>query len=198
MSDLPIVAPGYEESPPEVEALSGCLTNTCVLNGSVLAEALASAMDRPLFRVLRIGEPVLALLCLGLLIWALADGQPRFALWCGFLLAMLCFFYVQQFLWYPKKAVKNQLLRQAMDDGAAELVNRLYFTQENVANRRGDGDLLLHMDYGRIKRVTETHRLIVLTTKANHLIPLDKAGFENGDAEDLKKLLAAKCARLRI
>ena len=197
MSDLPIVAPGYEERPPEAEELSGCLSNTCVLDRAVLTEALTAAMNRPFFRVLRIGEPILALLCLGLLVWAITDSQPRFALWCGFLLAMICFFYVQQFLWYPKKAVKNQLLRQAVEDGARELVNRIYFTEANVANRRGDSDLVLHMDYGKLKGVTETDHLIVLTTKANRLISLDKQGFENGTAEDLLTLLQEKCPQIK-
>lgn len=196
MSDLPIVAPGYADEP-ETEDLSGCLTNTCVLNQAVLTEALGTAMRRPFFRVLRMVETGLAALSLGLLIWAVADGQPRFALLCGFLLAMICFFYVQQFLWYPKKAVKNQLLRQALEDGAEELVNRLYFTQENVGNRRGDSDQVLHMDYSKIKRFSETDRLFVLTTQANRLIPLDKVGFTNGTAEDLKALLQIKCPHIK-
>ena len=140
---------------------------------------------------------MLAAVSLGLLIWALADGQTRFALWCGFLLLMLGFYYVQQFVRYPKKAVKNQLRRQAVDDGAEELVNRLYFTEENIGNRRGDSDLVLHMDYGKLKRITETPNLIVLTTKANRLISLDKTGFENGTAEDLKKLLQNKCPNIK-
>ena len=197
MSELPVIAPGYEDET-ETEDLSGYLTNTCVLNKAVLTETIRAAMNRPLFRVLRIVEPALALLCLGLLIWAVTDGQPRYAIWCGFLLVMLGFFYVQQFLLYPKKAVKNQLRRQALDDGATELVNRLYFTEESVANRRGDSDQILHMDYGKIKRLAETERLILLTTRANRLIPLDKAGFENGTAEDLTKLLAVKCPQLRL
>ena len=192
MSDLPIVAPGYEEDAPEAEDLSGCLANVCILNQAVLTETIRAAMNRPVFRVLRIAEPVLALLCLGLLIWAVSDSQLRYAIWCGFLLVMLVFFYVQQFLLYPKKAVKNQLRRQALDDGAAELVNRLYFTEKNVANRRGDSDQLLHMDYDKIKQITETRNLLILTTKRNRLIPLDKGGFENGSAEDLRKLLQQK------
>ncbi|MBO4418924.1 MAG: YcxB family protein [Oscillospiraceae bacterium] len=198
MPDLPIVAPGYAPEEPEAEDLSGCLTNTCVLNRAVLTETMQAAMNRPFFRVLRVGEPLLALLCLGLLIWAVTDGQPRYAIWCGFLLVMLGFFYVQQFLLYPKKAVKNQLLRQLRDDGAAELENRLYFTQESVANRRGDSAQVLHMDYGKIRRVTETERLIVLTTRTRRLIPLDKSGFENGTVEDLNALLQAKCPKLRL
>lgn len=196
MSDLPIVAPGYEDET-EAEDLSGCLTNVTVLNRAVLTETLAAAMHRPFFRVLRAVEAVLAAVSLGLLIWALADGQTRFALWCGFLLLMLGFYYVQQFVRYPKKAVKNQLRRQAVDDGAEELVNRLYFTEENIGNRRGDSDLVLHMDYGKLKRITETPNLIVLTTKANRLISLDKTGFENGTAEDLKKLLQNKCPNIK-
>ena len=89
MSDLPIVAPGYVEDGPEAEDLSGCLVNTCVLSRAVLTETIRAAMNRPVFRVLRIVEPALALLCLGLLIWAVSDGQPRYAIWCGFLLVML-------------------------------------------------------------------------------------------------------------
>ena len=197
MSELPVIAPGYEDET-EAEDLSGCLTNVCVLDRAVLTEALRAAMQRPFFRVLRGAEIALAVICLGLLGWAVADCQPRFALLCGFLLAMICFFYAQQFLWYPRKAVKNQLLRQALDDGAEALVNRLYFTEENVGNRRGDSAQVLHMDYGKIRRVTETERLIVLTTRTKRLIPLDKSGFENGTAEDLKALLQAKCPKLRL
>jgi len=197
MPDLPIVAPGYAPEEPEAEDLSGCLANTCVLDRAVLTETMQAAMNRPFFRVLRVGEPLLALLCLGLLIWAVTDGQPRYAVWCGFLLVMLGFFYVQQFLLYPKKAVKNQLLRQLRDDGAAELENRLYFTQESVANRRGNSDQVLHMDYSKLKGITETRSLIILTTKANRLISLDKNGFTNGTAQDLKQLLAEKCPQIK-
>jgi hypothetical protein len=88
--------------------------------------------------------------------------------------------------------VKNQLLRQALDEGSTALVNRLYFTPDRVANRRGDSDQVLHMDYEKIKRVTQTPNLFVLTTRRNRLIPLDKAGFRNGGPEDFLALMAEK------
>lgn len=194
MDELPIVAPGYEETS---EELSGCLMNTCVIDKGVLTEALRAAMNRPFFRGLRIAEPCLMVLSLGLMIFGLAEGQTRLGLWGGFLLVMIGFFYVQQFILYPKKAVKNQLLRQAMDDGQAELVNRIYFTERNVANLRGESDQALHMDYDKIKRLSETRRLLILTTRSNRLIPLDKRGFENGGAEDLRRLLARKAPRMK-
>jgi hypothetical protein len=155
-------------------------------------------MDRPFFRVLRVVEPLLMVFSLGLLIWSLVSGDAgNLPLWSGFLLVMTVFFYVQQFVWYPRKAVKDQLTRQALEDGQAALENRLYFTEENIANRRGDSDQLLHMDYDKLKRLTETRRLLILTTKRNRLIPLDKKGFQNGTPEDLKKLLRHKAPNLK-
>ncbi len=194
MSDLPIVAPGYAPEPelPEPEALSGVLCNVCILNKAVLTETIGVAMNRPFFRVLRILEPLLMLFSLGLGIWAFREGRMELVIRCGFLLAMLVFFYLQQLVIYPRKAVKNQLRRQAMDDGAAELENRLWFTEENVANRRGESEQILHMDYDKLKRVTRTPRLLVLTTRRNRLIPLDRAGFENGTEEELLRLLYEK------
>ena len=194
MSDLPIVAPGYAPEPelPETEALSGVLCNVCILNKAVLTETIGVAMNRPFFRVLRILEPLLMLFSLGLGIWAFREGRMELVIRCGFLLAMLVFFYLQQLVIYPRKAVKNQLRRQAMDDGAAELENRLWFTEENVANRRGESEQILHMDYDTLKRVTRTPRLLVLTTRRNRLIPLDRAGFENGTEEELLRLLYEK------
>lgn len=53
------------------------------------------------------------------------------------------------------------------------------------------------MDYKKTKRVSETRRLILLTTRRNRVIPLDKKGFENGSAEDLFRLLAVKCPKLK-
>ena len=182
----------------EEEALDGCLSNLTVLDKAVLDEAMRAALNRPFFRILRIAEPVLAACFLGLGLWALLAGDAgHLPLWCGFLVLMIGFFYVQQFVWYPRKAVKNQLMHQAMDDGQAALENRLWFTEENVANRRGEGGQVLHMPYGRIKRLTETPRLLILTTRSNRLIPLDKQGFENGSAEDLKKLLRRKVVNLK-
>lgn len=195
MPELPIVAPGYEEEneAAEAEALSGCLTNLCVLDREVLTEAMRGAMDRPFFRVLRIVELAVIAAAIGLLIWTLAAKQDlSTVLQAVFLLAAAAFFYVQQFVRYPKKAVKNQLTRQALDDGSAALENRLYFTAENVANRRGEGEQLLHMPYENIKRVSETRRLILLTTRRNRVIPLDKRGFSNGGPAELYRLLAEK------
>ncbi len=199
MSDLPIVAPGYENAAPAgEEALSGCLMNRCVLDRSVLREAMKHSMRRPFFRVLGLVELAALLAAAGLLIWALLTEQSTLTiLEAVFLLVMALFFFLQQFVLYPRRAVKNQLLRQALDEGAAELVNRLWFTPENVANRRGDSDQLLHMEYKKIKRVSETRRLILLTTRRNRVIPLDKNGFANGTAEDLYKLLAVKCPKLK-
>ena len=200
MSDLPIVAPGYEEpeAGPELDALAGCLMNTCVIDRSVLTETMKAAMRRPFFRFLRWVELIVLAAALGLLIWTLAAKQDlSTVLQAVFLLAAAAFFYLQQFVFYPRRAVKNQLLRQAMDDGTTELTNRIWFTQENVANLRGDGDELRHMDYKKIKRISETRNLILLTTRRNRLISLDKKGFENGTAEDLYRLLAEKAPKAK-
>ena len=200
MSDLPIVAPGYEEpeEQSELEALEGCLMNTCVIDKAVLTETMKAGMRRPFFRFLFWTELLVTAAALGLLIWAVAAKQSTATiLQAVFLLVMAGFFFVQQFLLYPKRAVKNQLLRQALDDGTTELTNRLWFTEENVANRRGEGDEIRHMEYKKIKRVSETKNLILLTTRRNRLISLDKKGFENGTAEDLYRLLDAKCPKLK-
>ena len=67
-----------------------------------------------------------------------------------------------------------------------------------MANLRGEGDELRHMDYGKIKRISETRRLILLTTRRNRVIPLDKKGFSNGDSGELYKLLALKAPKAKI
>lgn len=194
MSELPFTAPGCgagDPTGPEIPAET--LTNLCVIDRSVLAEAMTGGMSTPFFRFLRVLEPILAALALGLLLWAiLARRGTGPVLWGGFLLTMVLFFYFQQILLYPRRAVKNQLTRQILEDGIDRLENRLYFTDENVANRRGQGDTLLHMDYSKIKRVSGTPRLILLTTRANRIIPLDRAGFSGGTAEDLLRLLREK------
>lgn len=199
MAELPFVAPGYEEEieAPEAEALSGCLMNTCVIDKAVLTEAMGAAMRR--FRVLRGVELLVIAAALGLVIWAIAAKQAGSTLVQAlFLLAAAVFFYTQQFLLYPRRAVKNQLLRQALDEGSTALENRLWFTEENVANRRGESDELRHMDYQKIKRVSETERLIVISTRSRSLIPLDKSGFENGGPEELFRLLKRKAPQARI
>ena len=48
------------------------------------------------------------------------------------------------------------------------------------------------MPYTKLRKVIEGSRLIVLVTKSRNAIPMDRAGFENGDAEDLLRLLAEK------
>ena len=200
MSDLPIVAPGYEEpeAESELDALSGCLKNTCVIDKAVLTESMKAAMRRPFFRFLFWTELIVMAAALGLLIWAIAARQSSTTiLQAVFLLVMAGFFFVQQFILYPRRAVKNQLLRQAMDEGTTELTNRLWFTEDSVANLRGDSDEVRHMEYKKIKRVMETRNLILLTTRRNRLISLDKRGFENGTAEDLYRILEAKCPKLQ-
>ena len=196
MAELPPIAPGYEPEDPPVEDVSGCLSNRCVLDKSTLNEALRTAMDTPFFRVLRILEPCLMAVTLGLLIWAAVKGLGATPiLFYSLLLTALVYFYLQQFVLYPRRAVKNQILRQALNDGATAPENLLYFKAENIANRRGDAQELLHMPYEKIKRVTESRRLIVLTTRSKNLIPLDKSGFACGTAEDLWQLLAEKCPK---
>jgi len=194
MSDLPPVAPGYEtEYGTEVEDVSGCLSNCCVLDRQTLTEAMALALKTPFFRFLRILEPCLAAVSLGLLIWALVKGLGTTpVLFYSLLLAAPVYFWLQQFVLYPRRAVKNQLLRQYADFGSEVPENRLYFKAENIANRRGEAEELLHMPYTKLRKVIEGSRLIVLVTKSRNAIPLDRAGFENGDAEDLLRLLAEK------
>ena len=194
MSDLPMNAPGFApDGGTQADGMEGVLTNRCVIDRAVLTEAMDGAMRTPFFRVLRVLEPILAVLALGLLIWAVSARRGTGpVIWNGFLLVMVSFFYVQQFIIYPRRAVKNQLTRQLLDDGTEALENHLYFTEENVANRRGQADALLHMDYAKIKRVSGTKRLILLTTRANRVIPLDRAGFSGGTAEDLLRLLREK------
>lgn len=201
MSDLPMIAPGYEEpeAESELEALEGCLMNSCVIDRAVLTETMQAAMNRPFFRFLRWTELIVMAAALGLLIWALASKQGgSTVLQAVFLLVMAAFFFLQQFVFYPRRAVKNQLMRQILDDGTRELTNRLWFTEENVANLRGEGDELRHMDYDKVKRVSESQNLILLTTRRNRLISLDKQGFANGTAEDLYRLLERKCPKLQI
>lgn len=195
MTDLPPVAPGYETEYelPETEDVSGCLTNRCILNRDTLTEAMSLALKAPFFRFLRILEPCLMALSLGLLIWALVKRLGTTpVLFYGLLLAALLYFYLQQFILYPQKAVKNQLIRQGTDYGTLELENWLYFKDENIANRRGEAEELLHMPYEKIRKVIEGRELIVLVTKSRNSIPLDRRGFTNGTAEDLLRLLAEK------
>ena len=106
MYQLPIVAPGYGEEPPREEDLSRCLSNTCVIDKTVLTEALRGALNRPFFRILRIVEPLLIALCLGLLIWTLAARRGTGpAVLLGFVLVSVCLLYWLQFIRYPKKSV---------------------------------------------------------------------------------------------
>ena len=196
MSDLPMIAPGYETEGPQYEDVSGCLTNRCVIDKQTLTEAMHAALNTPFFRRLRIAELCLMVLSLGLLIWSIVGGLGLMpAIWSGFALLMLAYFFWQQFLRYPKNAVRNQLTRQARDDGSAALENWLYFQEENIANRRGEAEELLHMPYTKIRLLLETRRLYVLKTKSKNLIPLDKSGFTNGTGDDFRKLLARKCPR---
>lgn len=198
MSEPFPAAPGGEAAPAPEAALAGCLMNCCVIDKAVLTEAMRAAMRRPFFRVLRAVELVLIAAALGLVIWALAAGQDSgTVLQAVFLLAAALFFFVQQFVLYPRRAVKNQLLRQALDEGSTALRNRIWFTEENLANLRGESDQLRHMDYQKIKRVTETRRLILLTSRRNRVTPLDKQGFANGTAEDLFRLLAVKAPKAK-
>lgn len=196
MPDLPIVAPGYgEELFPETEDLSGILSNRCVVDRAVLTEAIRAAMNRPFLKVLRWVEILLCALCLGLMVKAIQGGESRLAVWCGSVAVMIGFFYLQQFVRYPKKAVKNQLTRVAVDEGTLAPEDTLWFKDENVARRRGEQGEILHMPYGNIRRVFETRRLFVITTKHNRLIPLDKKGFADGTAEDFCRLIAEKTGK---
>lgn len=204
MPDLPPIAPGYETEYelPEVEDVSGVLSNRCTLNKATFTEAVRVAMRAPVLRFVRYFELFLMAVCVGLLLWAVIGKLGgRMMIWPGFALAMLLYFYWQQFINYPKKAVKNRMLRLAIDDGVEELENILYFKDENIANRRGEAETLLHMPYGKVKRLTESERLIVITTKSRHLVPLDRNGFENGTEADFWTRItykAAKAKRYRV
>ncbi len=201
MSDLPIVAPGYEpEEAPERENLEGVLCNRCVLDEKTLREAMDAAMrTNPALRVGRILEPILAVLALGLLILAAVTRAGLTAILLNaFLLLMLTYFYLQQFVIYPRRAVKNQLLRQARDDGTLTLENRLFFREENVANLRGEADEPLHMPWSKIKSAAASGRLIVLTTKSKNVIPLDRKGFSEGTEEDFWRLLRRHAPQAKI
>lgn len=199
MNELPHIAPGYgpDAAAEPAEDVSGCLANRCVIDKRTLREAMDAAMGT--LRGLRIAELVLMLLCLGLLLWSLIGHLGiRPLIWAGFALALLLYCYWQQFIHYPKRAVRNQLTRQALEDGTVAMENRLYFKAENVANRRGEAEELLHMPYENIKRVIEARRLIVIATRKKNLIPLDKAGFENGSPEDFWRLLGEKAPKAKL
>lgn len=200
MPDLPIVAPGYgEEACPAVEDLHGVLCNRTLVNKKKLIASLDVAMRTPFFRFLRILEPILVLIAAGLLLWAFITKQNAGVIIRGvFLLAMVLFFYFQQFYYYPKKAVKAQLLRYARDEGSLYVEDLLYFREENVARRRGEEGELLHMPYEKIRKVVESRDLFVIRTKSKNLIPLDKDGFENGDAEDFRRILAEKAPKAKF
>lgn len=201
MPELPVVAPGYEpeDDAPQPEDVSGCLSNRCVIDETTLRRAMAAAVKgTPLLRVLRVAEPVLAVLALGLLIWAALRKDTVTVIRMGFLVAMLVYCYLQQFVLYPRRAVKRQLLRQARDDGTLSLENYLYFKPENVANRRGEAEELLHMPYDRVKRVTSSDGLIVITTRRKNLIPLDPDGFFNGTEADFWRLMRTKAPKAKL
>ncbi len=200
MAELPITAPGYE-APTEAEEredVTGVLSNRCLLNKETFTEAVKVAMGAPVLRFIRYLELFLMAVCVGLMLWALVGKQgAQMLIWPGFALAMLLYFYWQQFVNYPKKAVKNRMVRLALDEGAEELENLLYFKEENIANRRGEAETLLHMPYRKVKRLTESRRLIVITTKSRHLVPLDRQGFENGDEADFWRLIRRKAPKAK-
>lgn len=198
MYQLPIVAPGYGEEPPREEGLSRCLSNTCVIDKAVLTEALRGGSGPPLFpdpadRGAPAHRPVPGSADLD-------PGRPpghgargAAGLRAGIRLPAL----LAPVHPLPQKIRPRPAGEAGVEDGTLELENRLYFTQENVANRRGKRRDTLHMGYDKIKRVFETPRLIVLTTRRNRLIPLDKAGFANGGPEELYRLLTRKCPKLK-
>lgn len=200
MAELPITAPGYE-TPTEAEEredVTGVLSNRCLLNKETFTEAVNVAMHTPILRFVRYFELLLMALCVGLLLWALIGRLgAQMLIWPGFALAMLLYFYWQQFINYPKKAVKNRMVRLALDEGAEELENILYFKDENIANRRGEAETLLHMPYRKVKRLTESDRLIVITTRSRHLVPLDRQGFANGDEADFWRLITQKAPKAK-
>lgn len=199
MSDLPMIAPGYdaEDWEPE-EDVRYVLTNRCMLNRATYTEAVHTAMGTPLLRIIRYFELFLMAVILGLLLWVIIGKLgARPIIWLGFALAMLLYFYWQQFIKYPKKAVRNRMINLALNDGVDEVENYLYFKQENIANRRGDAERLLHMPYKKVKRLTESDRLIVITTKSRHAVPLDRQGFQNGTEEDFWRLIAEKAPKAK-
>jgi len=175
------------------------LSHRCVLSEQTLRRAMDLALKAAFFRVLRVLEPLLAAVSLALLIWALAKGLGTApVLFYSLLLAASVFFYVQQFIRYPRRAVKNQLLRQAADWGTPEPEARLWFGPESVARCVGDADEPQHMPYEKIRSVREDGELIVLLTRSRNVIPLPKDGFENGTAEDLWRLLARRAPQARL
>ena len=202
MSDYPLDPLDIEAGQsPRQEELEGVLCNRCILEEQTLRRTMQAAMRaNPLLRIGKIAEPVLAVLALGLLIWAAVARMGRTAvLLNAFVLAMLCYFYLQQFVLYPRRAVKNQLLRQARDDGSLQVENRLFFTEQSVANLRGEAEEPLHMSYRKIKRVFADGGLIVIQTRSKNNIPLDRKGFSNGTEEDFWRLIRRKApdAKLR-
>ena len=200
MPDLPIVAPGYgEEYESEVEDLHGALRNRTIVNRGILTASLDAAMRTPFFRVLRIVEPILILVSAGLLLMAILAKQGTAAIIRNaFLLAMVLFFYIQQFFYYPKKAVRAQLLRYARDERHMNEPDILYFGDKNVARRRGEDGELLHMPYEKIKKVVESRDLFVIRTKSKNLIPLAKNGFENGDSADFRRIITEKAPQAKF
>ena len=189
-----MIAPGYETSAPE-ESTVGVLSNRCLLDRPCLTEALRASMRSPLICALQAVDLGLMALFAGLLILAIvkkAGAGPIIE--AALLLIMVSYFYIYQFLYLPRRLVKKQILHYATIDGYRD--NEIFFFPANVGNRRGEE--ILHMDYGRIKRVNESARYIVLTTGGSNLIPLDKTRFENGGPEDFWRLLAQYSPKTKV
>ena len=196
MTELPFIAPGYEEETP-CESTEGVLQNRCLLDQTAFTEAMRASMHTPVFRIIRAVELFLMALFAGLLIWALIDRAGTGpVLEAALFLAMVSYFYVYQLILLPRKLVKKQILHYA--DGDDYTDNEIYFFPANVGNRRSPDAELLHMDYARIKRVNESEHYIVLTTRANALVPLDKARFSNGGPAELWPLLREKAPGAKL
>lgn len=184
-----------------LEGFADCLQNRYLYEENSLTEAM-TGFTRSLLRpgaFVAAGAVYLALLAA--VIWFYFHGSRSETLLWEFgalTFSVMALLYYTFALW-PRRSARLQLSRQRELYGSIPIEPCTIFTPDAVlgTNEQLSSDVL-RLQYGSLKRVAVTKKLIVLCTASRQLLILDKARFENGTETDFWRLLKEKRPDLKL
>lgn len=170
------------------------LINVCAYDAAHLAEALGYQMRTARkMRNLLLCAAALIILVYSLWIWFIV-GESKYWATAALSLVMLGMLAFTNFA-APRLTAKNQAAKLREANGGSDF--RFEFREENlqITLPSGEEDPVA---YDSLTRAVRTKSLVLVFTKAQTMLILDRAGFQNGTEEDFWTRLKEKCPSVLI
>lgn len=174
--------------PAKIPAEEACLCNRCTVNEQVLRRSFWLA-GRAARIIILSGCAVLLLAILLPLLWR---GTPHY------LLLLLIAAEVALIFWMPYQNAKLTMRRIREARGVEVYEECVRCLPDALLGQASFSQDTVRIRYEDIKKVRTHGGLMQVVTRANQILLLDAARFENGTLADFRRLLAEKCPKVRL